>query len=127
MGTSFSAFLKFFKSEGDTGGDGQDGDDREHDGKEGFDGNTPESVISNLGLLSFFKAEEFVLGEEIAVALRASIDVDAFSNRIMRDEGEAILTDGTAGLRSGRGGSASWRMRSDSIDICGFGNRDVVG
>lgn len=82
-------------SKGDSCDGSKDSDDREKNGKNGFDGNTPELVIFQLSSLGFLESGELMDREIIAVIFGTSIDGDVFGNNIVSYTDHGLLTNRT--------------------------------
>lgn len=104
-------------------GDGSEDDDEGNDkGKGGLEGNTPEFVIVDFGLLGFFELKELVFREEVSVIVGTGKDSDSFRNRVVFDAGHGLATLGANG-GSRRDGVGFWQNR---VDILGCFNREEV-
>ena len=73
--TGFGRLLNLAGGQGDAGSDGHDDGDRKKNGKDAFDGYSPDLVIGDFGLLSFFELNKLAFGEEVTMTFWTTINV----------------------------------------------------
>ncbi len=106
------------QSERNEGDGGKEEGDRKENGKNGFDGNTPDAVKVNFGFLSLFEGVELAFREKVTVIFRTGVYGDVSRNRVISDAGHGFFTDGTT--QKGRGGNLIGRfLRKNGVEIFG--------
>ena len=89
-----------FDNSGHSGNGGKNNKKRNDDGKSRFEGNAPDLMIVNFGLLGLFEMKELFFWEEVSMIVWASKNSDCFRYSVIFDTGHCLVTFWTDGGRS---------------------------